>query len=44
MQLGSGDLPHFVPFVLLDLASRIPSGKRQTMPMQGFWMSRSGKT
>jgi hypothetical protein len=43
MDLNRDDLPHFVRFVLLDEASRPPSGKRQTKPMKAFWMERGGK-
>jgi len=43
VQLDKDDLPYFVPYVLLDEATRAPSGKRQTRPMIGFWMSRSDK-
>jgi hypothetical protein len=42
MQLNQEDLKYFVPFLLLDEARRSPSGKRQTMSMNGFWMSRLG--
>lgn len=41
MELAKEDLPYFVPFVLLDQASRIPSLRKQTLPMKGFWMARS---
>ncbi|MBZ5636950.1 MAG: tetratricopeptide repeat-containing protein [Acidobacteriia bacterium] len=44
MRFDQDDLPYFVPFVLLDEATRSPSGKRQTMPMKGFWMERPGTT
>lgn len=44
MELNQQDLPYYVAYVLLDEATRPPSGKRQTLPMQGFWMSRQGKT
>jgi hypothetical protein len=43
MQLGQEDLEYFIAFVLLDEASRLPCGKRQTQPMSGFWMNRQGK-
>ena len=43
MVLNKEDLPYFLAFVLQDEASRVPSGKRQTQPMRGFWMSRGGK-
>ena len=39
MQLNQDDLPFFLDFVLLDEAWRLPSGKRQREPMNGFWMS-----
>jgi hypothetical protein len=44
VRFDKDDLPYFVPFVLLDEIIRISSGKRQTMPRNGFWMSRTGKT
>lgn len=45
MQLNDQDLPYFLSFVLLDEASREPSGRRhQTQPLKGFWSSRSGAT
>jgi hypothetical protein len=43
VELNQDDLTYFVAFVLLDEARRTPSGKRQTKPMKGFWMSRQGK-
>jgi hypothetical protein len=43
VELNQDDLPYFVAYVLLDEARRNPSGKRQTKPMKGFWMSRVGK-
>jgi hypothetical protein len=44
MQLNQDDLLYFVSYVLLDEATRPVSGKRQTRPLDGFWMSRHGKT
>jgi hypothetical protein len=42
VELNQDDLRYFVAFVILDEAWRPPSGKRQTQPMKGFWMSRQG--
>ena len=41
MELNQQDLPFFVAYLLLDEAKRAPSGKRQTSPMKGFWVSRT---
>lgn len=41
MELERADVKYFFGFVLLDKTTRPPSGKRQTQPMKGFWMSRS---
>lgn len=41
MELNQQDLPFFVTYVLLDEAKRTRSGKRQTKPMNGLWMSRT---
>jgi hypothetical protein len=38
MELTKADLPYFAAFVLLDEAWRLPSGKRQTARMKGFWL------
>ena len=42
MALNSDELFYFNRFVLWDEAWREPSGKRQTKPLVGFWMQRSG--
>jgi len=42
--LNSDDLPFFVAFVLLDEACRSRSGKRQTAPLSGMWLSHQGAT
>ena len=39
VELNQHDLPHFVAFVLLDEASRVRSGKRQSGMMKGYWMA-----
>jgi hypothetical protein len=44
MQLNQDDLHYLVSYVLLDEATRPVSGKRQTRSLDGFWISRSGKT
>lgn len=44
MILNPDDLPYFLAFVLLDETRRSASGKRQTAPLEGMWMSRQGAT
>jgi hypothetical protein len=44
MALESDDLEYYIAFVLLDEARRPASGKRQTAPLKGEWMSCGGET
>lgn len=43
VEVWPDDLDYFCLYILLDEATRTPSGKRQTRPFAGFWVEWGGK-